>query len=47
MIRLNIVYDRVLNTKYNVNYMTVIDYQNTLVLIYYSLLYYHIILIKK
>jgi hypothetical protein len=49
MIKLDIVYDRVLDTKFNVNYKTVIeyDYQNTLILLYYSLLYYHTILIKN
>jgi hypothetical protein len=39
----------ILDTKFNVNYKTVIiyDYQNTLILIYYSLIYYYTILIKK
>jgi hypothetical protein len=38
MIRLDIVYDTVLDTKFNINYKIVIkyDYKNIIVLIYYS-----------
>jgi hypothetical protein len=37
------------NTKINVNYKIVIlyNYQNTFIFLYYSLIYYHITLIKK
>jgi hypothetical protein len=39
----------ILDTKFNVNYKIAItyDYQNTLILLYYSLIYYHTTLIKK